>query len=95
MRIVLFFLLGLAMGFASPPAMADPETGGNAARRLSAALGGALDEARADEPAAAGGLGHGSVNSTVTPRLSRGEIFRRRVALEALAMESGVLAQRR
>lgn len=47
--------------------------------RLSAALGGALGDGMSD----AGGIGHGSMNSTVEPRLGRSEAYRRRVALDA------------
>ena len=50
------------------------------AARLSAALGGAMGDGMSQ----AGGIGHGSVSSTVEPRLGRGEAYRRRVALDAL-----------
>jgi hypothetical protein len=63
--------------FAVPThALAD---GGSPAARLSAALGGAMD----DGMSRAGGMGHGRVNVTVELRLGRSEAYRRRIALEA------------
>lgn len=49
------------------------------AARLSAALGGAMGDGMSD----AGEIGHGSIKSTVEPRLGRSEVYRRRVALDA------------
>jgi hypothetical protein len=74
----------IAVFFIASPihALAD---GVSPAARLSAALGGALGDGMSD----AGGLGHGSVNSTVEPRIGRAEAYRRRVALEA-RRETGV-----
>jgi hypothetical protein len=66
-----------AFFFAVPThALAD---GGSPAAKLSAALGGAMD----DGVSHAGGLGHGRVNVSVELRLGRSEAYRRRVALEA------------
>jgi hypothetical protein len=65
-----------------PHALAD---GVSPAARLSAALGGALGDGMRD----AGGLGHGSVNSTVGPMVGRSEAYRRRVTLEAKREASG------
>jgi hypothetical protein len=56
-----------------------PAHGVSPAARLSAALGGTLGDGMSE----AGGMGHGSVSSTVELRLGRGEAYRRRVALDA------------
>src|SRR5687768_15538371 len=63
--------------FALPThALAD---GASPAARLSAALGGAMDEGMSN----AGGMGHGSVSVSVELRLGRSEAYRRRVALDS------------
>jgi hypothetical protein len=53
--------------------------GASPAARLSAALGGAMEEGMSN----AGEMGHGSVSVSVELRLGRSEAYRRRIALEA------------
>jgi hypothetical protein len=79
-----FFVQAAAMAVlgAGLPASV-PAAGGDAASRLSAALGGPLGDGMQD----AGGMGHGKVDSTVELRPARTDVYRRQVA--ALLMANG------